>query len=78
MAEGFTAVNVNHRLVKDIQKYMEEIGYYRNVSEFVNAEIREKLESIQKVQVNKRKLDAFFMREEQIKSKNVSHGNKTI
>jgi Arc/MetJ-type ribon-helix-helix transcriptional regulator len=68
MPGGFTSVNVNNNLIAAIQKYIGETGFYRNPTEFVNVAVREKIEEIHRRQIDKRKLDAFFMRERQIRA----------
>jgi hypothetical protein len=62
MPGGFTSVNVNNNFIAAIQKF------YRNPTEFVNVAVREKIEEIHRRQIDKRKLDAFFMRERQIRA----------
>jgi Arc/MetJ-type ribon-helix-helix transcriptional regulator len=75
MPTDFTSVNVNSKLIEAIQKYIEETGFYRNPTEFVNAVVRQKIEDIHKAQIDKWKLDAFFLREGQIRAKNTDHAS---
>jgi Arc/MetJ-type ribon-helix-helix transcriptional regulator len=65
--DGFTSVNVNNALIRAIQKYIEETGFYRNPTEFVTAAVREKIDEIHKRKIDKLKVDAFFIRERQIR-----------
>jgi Arc/MetJ-type ribon-helix-helix transcriptional regulator len=69
MPNAFTSVNVNNKLIHAIQKYIEETGFYRNPTEFVTAAVREKIDEIHKMQIDKLKIDAFFLREKQIRNK---------
>ena len=73
MPKDFTSVNVNNKLIQAIQKYIEKTGFYRNPTEFVNAVVRQEIEDIHRAQIDERKLDAFFLREEQIRVKNRDH-----
>lgn len=73
MPNGFTSVNVNNKLIHAIQKYIDEVGFYRNPTEFVTVAVREKIEEIHKRQIDKLKIDAFFMREQQIRTKHINH-----
>lgn len=77
MPRDFTSVNVNNKLVEAIQKYIGETGFYRNPTEFVNAVVRQEIEDIHRAQIDERKLDAFFLREEQIRVKNRDHRDHT-
>jgi Arc/MetJ-type ribon-helix-helix transcriptional regulator len=73
MPNAFTSVNVNNKFIYAIQKYIGETGFYRNPTEFVNAAVREKIEEVHRMQIDKRKLDAFFMREQQITAEHTNH-----
>jgi Arc/MetJ-type ribon-helix-helix transcriptional regulator len=75
MAEGFTNVNISQDLIDMIKRIILETKLYRNTSEFVTVAVREKIAEIQKTQIDQRKLEAFFMRENQIKAEHL--GKKT-
>jgi Arc/MetJ-type ribon-helix-helix transcriptional regulator len=73
MPSGFTSVNVNNNFIAAILLYIGETGFYRNPTEFVNSAVREKIEEIHSRQIDKRKLDAFFIRERQIRAMHTDH-----
>jgi hypothetical protein len=72
-AEGFTAVNVNDKIIHAIQKKHRRKWILRNPTEFVTVAVREKIDEIHRRQIDKRKLDAFFIREQQIRAKYTNH-----
>jgi Arc/MetJ-type ribon-helix-helix transcriptional regulator len=72
---GYYTVGISNDILDQIKKIIVETKLYRNPSEFVNSAVREKIEEIQKMQIDQRKLEAFFMRENQIKAEHL--GKKT-
>lgn len=70
MAKGFTNVSISQDLIEMIRRIILETKLYRNHTEFVTVAVREKIEEIRKTQIDQKKLEAFFMRENQIREAN--------
>jgi hypothetical protein len=63
-------INVTSGVLEEVKKYIEKDKHYRNPTEFINECIRLRLFELRKTKIDERKLEAFFMREEQIRIKN--------
>jgi metal-responsive CopG/Arc/MetJ family transcriptional regulator len=72
---GYYPVGISNDMLEVIKRIIVETKLYRNPSEFVTVAVREKITEIQKMQIDQRKLEAFFMRENQIKAEHL--GKKT-
>jgi hypothetical protein len=68
---GFTSVGVSNDLMVIIKKIIQETKLYRNPTEFITTAIHEKIDEIQKRQIDQKKIEAFFMREKQIRSEHL-------
>jgi hypothetical protein len=72
--EGFTQVSMSQDLIEIIKKIILETRLYRNPTDFVTVAVREKIEEIFQRQIDQRKLEAFFIRENQIKAEHLKKG----
>jgi hypothetical protein len=68
---GFTSVGVSNDLMVIIKNIIQETKLYRNPTEFITFAIHEKIDEIQKRQIDQKKLEAFFIREKQIRSEHL-------
>jgi metal-responsive CopG/Arc/MetJ family transcriptional regulator len=68
---SYTTVTIPTNLIENIKKIILETNLYRNHSEFVIAAVREKVEKIHQLQVDRMKLEVFFMKENRIKAEHL-------
>ena len=68
---SYNTISINNDMFKVIEKIILETRLYRNPSEFVIGAVREKIDEIHQRQIDQRKLEAFFIRENQIKAEHL-------
>jgi hypothetical protein len=71
---GFTTVGISTDLIEIIKKIILETRLYKNPTEFINIAVHEKIDEIHQRQIDQRKLEAFFIRENQIKTEHLKKG----
>jgi hypothetical protein len=64
---GYSAIGIPNDILDIIKKIIIETKMYRNPSDFVLFAIREKIVKIHKNQIDMKKIEAFFIRENQNK-----------
>jgi hypothetical protein len=60
---SYTMVTIPTNLIENIKKIIIETSLYRYPFEFIITPAREKVEKIHQLQVDRMKLEAFYMRE---------------
>lgn len=70
-ASGHTNVGIDNDVIENIKKIILEIRLYRNPSEFINLAVHEKIEKIRQIQIDRMKLEVFFMKENRIKGEHL-------
>jgi hypothetical protein len=68
---GFTTVGISNNLIENIKKIIIETKLYKNPTDFINLAVIEKIEKIHQVQIDRMKLEAFYMRENKIKAEHL-------
>ena len=71
-------VNVPSGVLEDIRRLLLENKQYRNPTEFINECVRIRLFELNKAKIDQKKLEAFFLREEQIKAKHTDASSSNI
>lgn len=66
--KGFTTIGIPSDVTDIIKKIIIETKLYRNPSDFVLFAVREKIDEIPKNQIDQKKIEAFFIRENQIRA----------
>jgi DNA helicase TIP49 (TBP-interacting protein) len=62
---GYSPIGIPNDVLDIIKKIIIETKLYRNPSDFVLFAIREKIDEIHKNQIDQKKIEAFFIRENQ-------------
>jgi hypothetical protein len=64
----YYSVGIPMNVLDIIKKIVIETKLYRNPSDFVLFAVREKIDEIHKNQIDQKKIEAFFIRENQIRA----------
>jgi hypothetical protein len=70
-SSGYSSVGVKNEILEIINKIILETRLYKNPTEFINLAVLEKIEKIHQIQVDRMKLEAFYMRENRIKAEHL-------
>lgn len=65
---GYSPIGIPNDVLDIIKKIILETKLYRNPSDFVLFAVREKIDEIHKNQIDQKKIEAFFIRENQIRA----------
>ena len=65
---GYSPIGIPNDVLDMIKKIILETKLYRNPSDFVLFAVREKIDEIHKNQIDMKKVEAFFIRENQIRA----------
>jgi hypothetical protein len=68
---GRTSVWINSSLIENIKKIITETKLYKTPTDFINLAVIEKIEKIHQLQVDRMKLEVFFMKENRIKAEHL-------
>jgi hypothetical protein len=68
---GNSSVGVRDEILENIKKIIIETKLYKNPTEFINLAVLEKIEKIHQLQVDRMKLEAFYSRENKIKTEHL-------
>jgi hypothetical protein len=68
---GRTNVGIDNDVIENIKKIITQTKLYRNPSEFINLAVLEKIEKIRQLQIDRMKLEVFFMKENRIKAEHL-------
>ena len=73
MQNQFTKLSLPTSIFNEIQRYLEkEKNIYRNPTEFINECVRIRLWELRRAEIDQRKLDAFFMKANEMRTKDAS------
>lgn len=62
---GYVSIGIHNDVLDIIKKIIIETKLYRSPSDFVLFAVREKIDEIHKIQIDMKKVEAFFIRENQ-------------
>jgi hypothetical protein len=74
---GFTTVGISNEVIEKIKKIILETKLYKNPTEFINIAVLEKIDVILQRQVDQRRLEAFFIRHNEIRAEHLKKEQKT-
>jgi hypothetical protein len=68
---GRTNVGIDNDVIENIKKIITGTKLYKTPTDFINLAIIEKIEKIHQLQVDRMKLEVFFMKENRIKAEHL-------